>query len=157
VSVITISDRAFKGKYQDLSGPEIESLILERFPDAEIKREVVPDEPEKIAAAFDKHLSADYIFTTGGTGISPRDCTPETTQSYCDRALPGIAEILRAESYAETPFAILSRGYAGLKANTIIVNFPGSLKAVRLCTRIMLPVMEHGIQMLRGEGHDEHG
>jgi molybdopterin adenylyltransferase len=153
VSVITISDRASIGEYQDLSGAEIEALIRKSFPGARINREIVPDEPERIIEAFRKHTDSDYLLTTGGTGISPRDRTPEVTEQYCDRELPGIAERLRAESCTETPFALFSRGYAGVKGGTIIVNFPGSVKAVRLCTRVLLPIMEHGIKMLRGEGH----
>jgi len=155
VSVITISDRASRGEYEDRSGAEIECLLREKFPEAEMSRDIVPDEPESITAAFRKNSDADYILTTGGTGISLRDRTPEVTESYCDRAIPGIAERLRAESYSETPFSILSRGYAGIKDRTIIVNFPGSLKAVRLCVRILLPVMEHGLRMIRGEGHGD--
>jgi molybdopterin adenylyltransferase len=115
--------------------------------------EVVPDEAQAIVAAFQRNGQADFILTTGGTGISPRDVTPEATSNYCDRELPGIAEILRAESYKETPTAVLSRGYAGIKGNTIIVNFPGSVKAVRLCTQVLIPVMEHALSMLHGEGH----
>ena len=153
VSVITISDRASRGEYQDLSGAEIEALVRKSFPRARINREIVPDEPARIIEAFLKHADSDYLLTTGGTGISPRDQTPEVTEQYCDRELPGIAERLRAESYTETPFALFSRGYAGVKGNTIIVNFPGSVKAVQLCTRVLLPIMEHGIKMLRGEGH----
>ena len=153
VSVITISDRAAAGEYEDASGPAIEALIRQRFPRCEIRRRIVPDEPACILAAFHACAGSNYILTTGGTGVSPRDRTPEVTAEYCDRELPGIAEILRAESYAETPFAMLSRGYAGVRDGSIIVNFPGSLKAVRLCTRILLPVMEHGVRMLRGEGH----
>jgi molybdopterin adenylyltransferase len=79
--------------------------------------------------------------------------TPEATRGYCERELPGIAEALRAESYKETPTAVLSRGVAGIRGETIIVNFPGSVKAVRLCTRVLIPVMEHALSMLRGEGH----
>ena len=154
VSVITISDRAFRGEYEDLSGPEIQSLVSERFPDAEVSREIVEDEAESIVSAFQRHSEADYILTTGGTGISPRDLTPETTRSYCDRALPGISETLRAQSLRETPFAMLSRGFAGVKGRTIVVNFPGSVKAARLCTRVLLPIMEHGIEMLRGRDHE---
>lgn len=153
VTVITISDRAARGEYEDLSGPEIVALLKEALPAAEIRREVVPDEAEAITAAFRLHQSADFILTTGGTGISPRDVTPEVTRRYCERELPGIAEALRAESYRETPTAVLSRGYAGLRGNTIIVNFPGSVKAVRLCTRVLIPVMEHALGMLRGQGH----
>jgi molybdopterin adenylyltransferase len=153
VSVITISDRASRGEYPDRSGPEIVSILRESFPEAQIDVEVVPDEAGAITAAFEIHGRADFILTTGGTGISARDVTPETTRSYCERELPGIAEALRAESYRETPTAVLSRGVAGIKGNTIIVNFPGSVKAVRLCTRVLIPVMEHALSMLRGEGH----
>ncbi len=155
VTVITISDRAAEGIYEDLSGPEIESILQDSYPGVQVSREIVPDRREKILAAFSGHRSAevDYIITTGGTGISPRDITPEVTAEYCDRELPGIAETLRAESYRETRNAMLSRGYAGLKGNTFIINFPGSLKAVRLCTKLLIPVMEHGLKMLRGGGH----
>jgi len=159
VAVITISDRAAEGIYEDLSGPEIESILKDSYPGVQVSREIVPDQSEDILAAFAKYRSAevDYIITTGGTGISPRDITPEVTAEYCDRELPGIAEILRAESYRETRSAMLSRGFAGLKGNTFIVNFPGSLNAVRLCTKLLIPVMEHGLKMLHGGGHSQHG
>lgn len=153
VAVITISDRASKGIYEDLSGPEIEKLLLEAYPDMEIVRALVPDEKQAIRSALERHLGSDYILTTGGTGISPRDVTPEVTEEFCDRELPGIAEALRAESYKETKNAMFSRGFAGVKDSTIIVNFPGSVKAVRLCTQVLLPVLPHGPKMLRGEGH----
>ncbi|MEE8590947.1 MAG: MogA/MoaB family molybdenum cofactor biosynthesis protein [Spirochaetia bacterium] len=153
VCVITISDRASRGQYEDRSGPEIVSILREALNDSEIRREVVPDEIQAISDAFDRHTDADFILTTGGTGISSRDVTPEATRSYCEWELPGIAEILRAESYRETPTAVLSRGIAGIRGNTIIVNFPGSVKAVRLCTGVLIPIMEHALSMLRGEGH----
>jgi molybdopterin adenylyltransferase len=153
VSVLTISDRASRGEYPDRSGPEIASILRESFPEARIDVEVVPDEARAITAAFENHRQADFILTTGGTGISERDVTPETTREYCERELPGIAEALRAESYRETPTAVLSRGVAGIRGTTIIVNFPGSVKAVRLCTRVLIPVMEHALSMLSGEGH----
>lgn len=154
VTVITISDRAYRGEYEDLSGTQIIEQVKTAFPHAEIEKEIVPDEPRQLINAFVNNSAVDYIITTGGTGISPRDVTPETTEAYCDKALPGIAEILRMKSYEETPNALLSRGYAGIKASTIIVNFPGSVKAVTLCTSVLIPVMEHGIRMLRGEGHE---
>ncbi len=153
VTVITISDRAHQGVYEDLSGPEIERIVSESFPQAQVQREIVPDDEGALRDVFGRYLDSDYILTTGGTGISPRDITPETTEEFCDRSLPGIAEVLRAESYRETKNAMFSRGFAGLKGNTIIVNFPGSVKAVTTCTRLMVPIMEHGIKMLRGEGH----
>jgi molybdopterin adenylyltransferase len=153
VSVITISDRASRGEYQDRSGPEIVSILREKVPGVDVSAEVVADEVPAILEAFRRHSHADFILTTGGTGISARDVTPEATRSYCERTLPGIAEILRAESYRQTPMAVLSRAVAGIKGNTIIVNFPGSIKAVRLCTRVLLPVMEHALDMLHGQGH----
>ena len=153
VAVITISDRAYTGGYEDRSGPTITGLLTEAFPNASITTNIVPDEEDKIEEALHCHKDFDYIFTTGGTGIGPKDITPEITEGFCEKALPGIAETLRAQSYKETPNALLSRGFAGMRGKTIIVNFPGSVKAVQLCTNIMIPVMEHGIRMIRGEGH----
>lgn len=153
VSVITVSDRAFRGEYEDESGEEIRRAVLETYPDAEVSGDLVPDEEQRIRAALEKNLTADFILTTGGTGISERDITPEITEQFCDKELPGISEIIRAESFKETPHAMLSRGYAGLRDKTVIVNFPGSVKAVRTCMRIVLPIMEHAISMVKGQGH----
>ena len=152
-AVITISDRASKGIYEDLSGPEIESILKEKVPSCEIERTIVPDEEEDILQALKSFAGYDFILTTGGTGIGPRDVTPNVTEEYCDRELPGISETLRAESLKETNSAMLSRGYSGMKDNTIIVNFPGSVKAVRLCTGVIAPVMIHAVKMILGEGH----
>lgn len=153
IAVITVSDRAFRGEYEDLSGPKIKEIIENSGIKSRISLSVVPDEKEAIQQAIEDRIGADYIFTTGGTGISSRDFTPDVTRGICDLELPGISELLRRESYRETKFAVFSRGYSGLKGKTIIVNFPGSLKAVTLCTRLMLPVMEHGIQMIEGGKH----
>ncbi|MCK5673024.1 MAG: MogA/MoaB family molybdenum cofactor biosynthesis protein [Spirochaetales bacterium] len=153
VAVITISDRASRGIYEDLSGPEIENILNEMVPSSKTKRVIVPDEENDILEAFKSFKGYDFILTTGGTGIGPRDVTPNITKKYCDRELPGISETLRAESLKETNSAMLSRGYSGMKGNTIIVNFPGSVKAVRLCTRVIAPVMEHAVKMILGEGH----
>ncbi len=153
VVVITISDRASRGEYQDASGPEIEKEVKSRFPDATVTRRVVPDEANQILSALQDAAGADFILTTGGTGISPRDVTPETTLRFIDKELPGISESLRAQSHAETPAAVLSRGVAGIKGSTIVVNFPGSLEAARLCMKVLGPVMGHALRMLRGEGH----
>jgi molybdenum cofactor synthesis domain-containing protein len=153
VTVITVSDRASRGEYEDLSGPEIETILKEAYPECCVNRLIVPDDAAAIRSALKENRGVDYILTTGGTGISPRDVTPDVCREFCDYELPGISEILRAESYKETPQAMLSRGYAGLKNKTIIVNFPGSVKAVRLCTRVLIPIMNHSGMMLRGEGH----
>ena len=153
VTVITVSDRASRGQYEDRSGPAVEQEILTRYPGAQVTRRVVADEPDQITAALEQSAGADFILTTGGTGISPRDVTPEATRAFCDRELPGVAETLRAESMRETPNAMLSRGYAGLRGTAIVVNFPGSVAAVRLCMKVLGPIMEHAMAMTRGQGH----
>ena len=153
ICVITMSDRASRGEYEDLSGPEIVRLLKEAYPDCRIRTKIIPDDRDELLKAFNEAEDDDFILTTGGTGLSPRDITPDVSREYCDLELPGIAEILRLESYKETPQAMISRGYAGLKGRTIIVNFPGSVKAVRLCTKVLIPVMEHSRKMLNGEGH----
>lgn len=153
VAVITVSDRAYQGEYQDLSGPKIKELIQESDLSVNVTLAVVPDEREAIRAEITKNLDKDYIFTTGGTGISSRDITPDVTKEICEKELPGISEFLRRESHNETPYAVLSRAYSGMKGKTIIVNFPGSVKAVTLCIRLILPIMEHAKEMMRGGKH----
>jgi molybdopterin adenylyltransferase len=153
VAVITVSDRAFKGEYQDLSGPTIVEMISESPLETNVTLTIVPDDKSQIRTAILQNIGKHYIITTGGTGISPRDVTPDVTEELCDKALPGIAEMLRFESYKETKNAVFSRGYCGIRENTIIVNFPGSVKAVTLCAELLLPLMEHGIKMLQGAKH----
>ena len=154
IAVITVSDRAFQNEYEDKSGPLIEELLKKQFPGALIVRMTVPDERDAIKNALCSRSDLDYIFTCGGTGLSPRDITPEVTRECCERSVPGIAEMLRAQSYRETPFSMFSRGCAGMRGSTIIVNFPGSPKAAEFCTKLLVPVMIHGMKMLRGEGHE---
>ena len=153
MSIITVSDRASEGIYEDLSGPAIESILRKCFPDARIERHLVPDKRERILEAFLAAEGADIILTSGGTGLSPRDITPEVTAAYCDREVPGIAEFLRMKSLAETDRAVLSRGYAGQKGYTLIVNVPGSRKAAEFCTNALTPLLEHAVAMMRGGGH----
>jgi molybdopterin adenylyltransferase len=153
VAVITISDRAFRGVYEDLSGPEIERGVRALYPSAAVTRSVVPDDPQRIRAELVARSEADIILTTGGTGLSPRDVTPEVTREFCQKEVPGIAEMLRARSYDETPAAMLSRGTAGVRGTTLVVNFPGSPAAVKRCLQVLGPVMEHAVRMMRAEGH----
>jgi len=153
VAVITISDRASSGQYEDLSGPEVERQVRALYPAAVVRRAVVADDQEAILAELRGHTDADFILTTGGTGLSPRDVTPEATRRFCEKEVPGIAEILRERSYADTPAAMLSRGIAGLHGTTLVVNFPGSPAAVRRCMEVLGPVMEHAMHMIRAEGH----
>ena len=153
IQVITISDRASQGIYQDLSGPAIEKILSVTISGCSISRRIVPDDRESILQAFKEATESDVIITTGGTGLSPRDITPEVTEQYCDRPVPGIAEIIRSESFKQTPHAMLSRGVAGMKGKTIIINFPGSLKAAEFCANCVAPVLSHAIKMAQGGGH----
>ncbi len=153
VLVLTISDRASKKIYEDKSGPAIENIIKESIPQAETKCLIVSDEPDEIRTTFNSYTHMDVIITTGGTGIGPRDNTPDITQEFCDRLVPGISEYLRYESCKETINATLSRGVAGIKNNTIIINFPGSLKGAMFCAQCIIPILQHAMKMLHGEGH----
>lgn len=153
ISVITISDRAFRGEYEDRSGPKIIKLLKDGSVKAEISHTIVPDDKIMLKKELEGNLGKDYIITTGGTGISPRDITPGITKDVCDFELPGISEMLRSESLKETRNAVFSRGYSGVKNKTIIINFPGSEKAVTLCTKLVIPLLEHGLKMIRGEKH----
>ncbi|MBN2399354.1 MAG: MogA/MoaB family molybdenum cofactor biosynthesis protein [Candidatus Aminicenantes bacterium] len=154
VAVITVSDRAARGEYADLSGPRIEEILLERLPGVDIVHAVVADEEEAIRSELLKNLDRDYILTTGGTGLSSRDITPETCARMCDRELPGISEWLRHESLRETPYAVFSRAYSGQKGKTIIINFPGSRPGAELCATLMAGIMLHGHDMIHGGSHE---
>jgi len=154
VAVITVSDRAARGEYADLSGPRIRDILEERLPGADISLTVVPDEAEAISQAIAGNLDRDYILTSGGTGLSPRDITPEICARICDRDIPGISEWLRRESARETPHAVFSRAYSGMKGRTVIVNFPGSLRGAEFCATLMAGIMPHGRDMIRGGGHE---
>lgn len=153
VTVITISDRAYNKVYEDLSGKEIISILKDYDENIAINYVLVPDEKDMIFNALKENTDSNYILTTGGTGLSKRDVTPEVTEKFCEKELPGISETLRFESLKETKNAMLSRGYAGIKGQTIVINFPGSVKAVRLCTKVILPILKHGIMMINGESH----
>jgi molybdopterin adenylyltransferase len=155
VAVITVSDRAAKGEYADLSGPRIKEILLQRLPGVDIVQAVVADNKKAILSVLNQNLDKDYILTTGGTGLSPRDITPEVCAQLCDRDLPGISEWLRHESLGETPHAVFSRAYSGQKGKTIIVNFPGSLRGAEMCATLMAGVMVHGRDMAQGGGHEK--
>ena len=153
ILVITISDRAFQGEYEDLSGPAVKEILAESIPGSDVEVVVVPDEQDEIERALESGLSGDAIITTGGTGLGPRDITPEVTERFCDRSVPGISEMLRAESLKETRNAALSRGYSGMKGKTLIVNIPGSVRGASFCARLLAPLLTHAGGMISGEGH----
>ena len=151
-AVYTISDSCAAGKRQDTSGPRV-AAMLEEAGYRVIHTAVVPDHQPAIEAALTEAadmLGADLIVTTGGTGLSPRDVTPEATEAVCRRMAPGIGEAMRAASLAITPRAMLSRATAGIRGRTLIVNLPGSPKAARENLEAVLPTLAHGLEMLRG-------
>ena len=150
--VITVSDRSFRGEREDLSGPAVKNL-LERAGYAVGAVEVLPDEQPRIESALihaaDEEKLA-LIVTTGGTGFSPRDITPEATLAVADRNAPGIAEAMRYHSLSITPRGMLSRAASVLRGKTLIVNLPGSPKAVKENLEYILPSLEHGVRIAAG-------
>ena len=151
---ITISDRASAGIYEDRSGPEIENALRDIFNDATFESAIVPDETGLISAALKKfadELRCDLVVTTGGTGVSPRDVTPEATKAVLEKELPGFGEIMRVQSFAKMRTAVLSRATAGVRGNTLIVNLPGKPAAVRECLEILAPAIREGVAHLCGD------
>ncbi len=151
---ITISDRASAGIYADRSGPEIENVLREFFAGAAFETAIVPDEVDLIASAlknFADGMKCDLVVTTGGTGISARDVTPEATRMVLEKELPGFGEIMRVQSFTKVKTAILSRAVAGTRGQTLIVNLPGRPTAVRECLEILAPAMREGLAHLRGD------
>lgn len=152
---ITVSDRASAGIYEDRSGPEIENVLREFLGGAaNFESAVVPDEIDLISATLKKfadELKCDLVVTTGGTGISTRDVTPEATKMVLEKELPGFGEIMRMRSFATVRTAILSRAAAGTRGQTLIVNLPGKPSAVRECLEILAPAICEGMAHLRGE------
>ncbi len=155
VTVVTVSDRASRGEYEDLSGPRIIELLRAAYPDTQVSGVICSDDTDELRRVLERSTTGgtDFVITTGGTGIGPRDRTPDVTEELCDRLLPGIAEAIRAESMKQTPMAMLSRGTAGMRGDTVLVNLPGSVKAVETGMRVLLPVMGHAVLMREGRGH----
>jgi molybdopterin adenylyltransferase len=156
---LTISDRASAGVYADRSGPEIENVLRE-FLGGDVKFEslIVPDELEAISAALRRFADVqkcDMVVTTGGTGISARDVTPEATEAVLEKELPGFGEAMRMQSLARVKTAILSRAMAGTRGACLIVNLPGKPSAVRECLEILAPAIREGLAHLRGEDPHE--
>ena len=157
-SVVTVSDKGYVGEREDASGPLLANLL--RKMGAEVVRQtIVPDEQaeiERVLITLADEEQVDLVVTTGGTGPAPRDVTPEATQAVIEREVPGLAELLRFEGYRKTPLAVISRGVAGIRGRTLVVNLPGSPRAVREGMGTLAPILPHAIKMLRGVD-TEHG
>lgn len=155
-AILTVSDKGSRGEREDRSGQVIRDLLA-GVPCEITRYEIVPDERPMIAARLREWSDAgdlDLIVTTGGTGLAPRDVTPEATLDVVDRLVPGLTEVMRAESLQKTPMAMLSRMVAGVRRRTLIVNLPGSPKAVQECLEAVLPALPHGLETLRGSVGD---
>jgi len=153
--VLTVSDGVHEGERDDVSGAALTDLLAgEGF---DVVRRVVPDDPERISTAI-VELASDVllILTTGGTGFAPRDVTPEATRIVLDREAPGIAEAIRADALTRTPHALLSRGVAGLRGGTLIVNLPGSPGGCRDGFAVIRPALRHGLELAAGDKATPH-
>lgn len=155
-AIITLSDKGSKGEREDESGKIIREMIMSIG--ASVSHyEVLPDEKPGIVEVLSRLSDSgtiDLILTTGGTGVSPRDVTPEATREVIERELPGMAEAMRAESLKKTPHAMISRAIAGIRKRTLIVNLPGSPRAVRENLAVILPALTHSIEKINGDPHE---
>ena len=154
--VITVSDRGSQGMREDKSGPEIVKL-LEGIGIGIGESAIVPDEIDQIRASlidFADCRRMDLIVTTGGTGVSPRDVTPDATMAVIDREVPGMAEAMRRESHRITPHALISRAVVGIRGRTLIINLPGSPKSVRENLSVILPAIRHAIEKIKGDDRE---
>jgi molybdenum cofactor synthesis domain-containing protein len=151
--ILTLSDKGAAGQRKDASGPLIREILSGLGIHVETM-EVIPDDLELIRerlSAWSGETGLDLIITTGGTGLSPRDVTPEATLSVIDRRVPGMEEVMRAESMKKTPHAMISRAVAGARGRTLIINLPGSPKAARECLEAVLPALPHALDKLGGD------
>jgi molybdenum cofactor synthesis domain-containing protein len=154
-AVLTVSDGVHEGSREDVSGDALEELL--RGEGFEVVRRVVPDEREAIAASLRELADeAAVVLTTGGTGFAPRDVTPEATRGILEREAPGVAEAIRADALSRTPHALLSRGLAGLRGATLIVNLPGSPGGCRDGFAVLRPALRHGLKLAAGERDAAH-
>ncbi|MBI2027445.1 MAG: MogA/MoaB family molybdenum cofactor biosynthesis protein [Deltaproteobacteria bacterium] len=155
-AIVSIGDKASQGKREDKSGAIIKEMFNERA--HLIHYETIPDEKDIIQTVLRKlsdTMKARLVLTTGGTGFSQRDNTPEATKKVIEKEAPGFGEIMRTEGFKRTPMAILSRGIAGIRGKTLIINLPGSSRGVRESLEIIMPVLEHGLGILKeNKDHD---
>jgi len=152
-AILTISDRGFRGEREDKSGPAVQK-ILDNAGFSVAYFEVLPDDQRLIEEQL-RHLADqsrfDLVVTTGGTGVSPEDLTPDATLAVIDRQVPGMAEVMRAASLAKTPHAMLSRAVAGIRGETLIINLPGSVKGAKENLEVVLPALQHALEKIQGD------
>jgi molybdenum cofactor synthesis domain-containing protein len=154
-AVLTVSDGVHAGEREDRSGDALDELLREDG--YEVERRIVPDDAADIATAIEElAATVQLVLTTGGTGFAPRDVTPEATQEVLDREAPGIAEAIRTDALARTPHALLSRGVAGLRGATLVVNLPGSPGGCRDGYAVLRPALRHGLELAGGEVATPH-
>lgn len=155
VAILTISDRCSRGEREDVSGKIIQGLI-KNLPLEVVKYEIIPDEVDIIKAKlidYSDKLKVNLVLTDGGTGFTPRDLTPEATMAVIDKEVPGIPEAMRSECFKSSPRAILSRAVAGMRGRTLIINFPGSPKAVKESLEVIMDIIVHALDMIAGKEH----
>jgi molybdopterin adenylyltransferase len=159
VAVLTVSDRSFRGEREDRGGPAVVQAARRLFGAEVVEERIVPDERDDIAwnlARLADNVRVDLVLTTGGTGISERDVTPEATRSVLSFEIPGLPEAMRAASRAALPTAMLSRQVAGVRGKTLVVNLPGSPRGAVECLEAVATALPHAVAMLRGESPDSH-
>ncbi len=153
-AIITLSDKGSKGEREDNSGAILKELVQNKLNGEILFYEVIPDEKHLLMQQlirFSTTDAVDLIFTNGGTGVSPRDITPDATKEVVDKEIPGFGEVMRVESLKKTPHAILSRATAGVKGSTLIINLPGSPKAVKECFEAIYMAIPHAIEKIKGD------
>lgn len=152
LAVLTVSDRCSQGLAEDTSGPAVVGLLRQHWPDAEIAQALLPDEEDALVVQLETWVKQQFalVLTVGGTGLGPRDRTPEATRRVIDRDAPGLAEAMRAHGAAKNPYAWLSRGVAGLKNQTLILNLPGSRRGAVESLASILNLVRHGLEVVAG-------
>lgn len=156
-AVVTVSDRSAQGEREDESGPLLAELLREAGAEV-VAQDVMADDLEPLAErlrALADRADINLVVTTGGTGLSPRDNTPEATRAAVEREVPGLAEAMRAETLRQTPTAMLSRAACGVRSGALVVNLPGSPRGVRECFAVIRPVLAHALATIAGRKHEE--